>query len=90
MPCARLSGDSAGAGLGEGYAVRYLEPALDLGDQIMLDLLTRAAAWLGPERTARRPAIQRAFYDFLRRQSEMLGSLDDPGGLYALCFCEVE
>ncbi len=79
------------AGLGEDYAVRYLEPALDLGDQMMLDLLTRAADWFGEtSRAIRRPAPQNTFYDFLRRQSEMLGSLDDPGGLYALCFCEVE
>ena len=79
------------AGLGEGYAVRYLEPEREWSDQLMIELLTRAAAWLPrPQSWARRPALPEAVSDFVRRQSEMFRALDDPNGLYALCFCEVE
>ncbi len=87
-----IASAAALAGLGEGHAVRYLEPELEWSDSLFIDLLTRAASWLGPgvRRAVRRPALEEAFRDFVRRQSEMLGAIDDPGGIYALCFCEVE
>ena len=36
------------------------------------------------------PPVQRSLLDFVRRETEMLSSLNDPNGVYALCDCEVE
>lgn len=85
------------AGLEEDYAVRFMEKEVDFTDQMMIELLTRAADLFAPSARSVRanslvnsPPIHEAFYEFFRRQAETLASLDDPNGVYALCFCEVE
>jgi hypothetical protein len=60
----------------------------------MLELLSRAGVWLGRDdgtsRLPNRPLMGDSFFDFVRRQAEVLEILDDPAGMYALCLCEVD
>ncbi len=89
-----ISSAAAMAELGDDYGVRFIKKELDLTDQLMLDLLTRASAWIGRDdgssRLPRRPLMRDSFFDFLHRQAETLAILDDPAGIYALCMCEVD
>jgi hypothetical protein len=58
------------------------------------EFLTRAANWLGPVKSEYRaagiPPLQRSLLEMVKRETEMLASLNDPNGIYALCDCEVE
>ena len=81
------------AELEEGYAVRYVEKKRSFGQKLANRLLTRASAWLGQEplRIAGPvPPAGAALMELVKREAELLSILDDPNGVYALCFCEVE
>ncbi len=82
------------AGLGDDYAVRYVEKGMSIAERMALQFLSRTAAWLGPDLGAVRngsvAAVRQALFDILRREAETLAGLNDPNGVYALCFCEVE
>ncbi len=89
-----IASAAALAGLGEDFAVHTLEKELDFTDRLMIDLLTRANAWFGPDpgmrAVVRNPPLHEAFFDFVGRQAKMLAELNDPNGIYALCLCEIE
>jgi protease-4 len=89
-----IASAAAMAELGDRYAVRFVEKELDFRDQLMLELLSRAGVWLGRDdgtsRLPNRPLMGDSFFDFVRRQAEVLEILDDPAGMYALCLCEVD
>lgn len=91
---AAIASAAALAELGDDYAVRFVEKELDYRDQLMLQLLTRAAAWFhgddGTRSLPARPLMRDTFFDFVHRQAETLAALDDPAGMYAMCMCEVE
>ena len=82
------------AELGEKYAVRYIEKEPSFGEKMARQFLTRASDWFGPAESTFRgagvPPIQRSLLDLVRRETEILSSLNDPNGIYALCDCEVE
>jgi len=78
------------AELGEGYGVRYVEKKPSFREQLVADLLARAAAVFGPREQLRTPTLQQRFVDFLEEQTDTLASLNDPHGIYAHCLCEVE
>ncbi|MEE8525338.1 MAG: signal peptide peptidase SppA [Thermoanaerobaculia bacterium] len=88
-----IASAAALAELGDDYAVRFVEKELDFGDQLMLELLTRAGVWFSGDdgsRLPRRPLMRDSLLDFVGRQAETLAVLDDPAGMYALCMCEVD
>lgn len=85
----------AAAGLAEldedAYAIEYFDPPLSLLDRLLLDMMrtvSPAIAALGYE--ARMP---RALAVLLEAASEPLAFIDrfnDPRGIYAYCFCDVQ
>ncbi len=87
-----IAAAAAMAEMGDGYAVRYVEKQPSFQEKMMRLFLTRAATWMGEPsfRGAGLPTFQRSLLDFVRRETEMLASLNDPNGIYALCDCEVE
>ena len=89
-----IASAAAMAELGDEYAVRFVEKEVGFGERLARQFLTRAAGWLGGAeadfRAARVPPIQRSLLDFVRQETEMLGGLNDPNGIYALCDCELE
>jgi len=78
------------AELGEEYGVRWVEKEPDFREQLMADLLSGVAKTFGPAESLRVPGVQGRFLDFLREQTEVLRTLDDPNGMYAHCLCVVE
>ena len=89
-----IASAAAMAEMGEEYAVRYVEKEPSFGEKLARQFLSRATTWFGPAETDFRgagiPPIQRSLLDLVRRETEMLSSLNDPNGVYALCDCEVE
>ncbi len=89
-----IASAAAMADMGEEYAVRYMEKEPSFGEKMAREFLTRAGDWFGPAGTTIRgggmPSIQSSLLEFVRRETEMLSSLNDPNGVYALCDCEVE
>ncbi len=82
------------AELGENYAVRYVQRQPGFGERLLRNLLSRAGGRLAPElRPARRghaAPVRDSLLELLRREAETLAALNDPSGVYALCFCAVE
>lgn len=79
------------AKLGDDYGVRILEEELDFSDQLVVEMLSRAASWLGPRlHTRHRGATLQQLRDHLLEQVELLSQLNDPAGVYAHCLCEVD
>lgn len=89
-----IASAAAMAELGEEFAVRYMEKQPSFGERMARQFLSRASDWLGPAELDFRggglPPIQRSLLEMVRRETEMLASLNDPNGVYALCDCEVE
>ncbi|MCP4661454.1 MAG: signal peptide peptidase SppA [bacterium] len=78
------------AGLGDDYAVRYIEKELDFEDRLMLELLSDVSAWYRPDVDhPRSPLLQESLVTFLSRQAEMLSRFNDPNGIYADCLCDL-
>jgi protease-4 len=80
------------AGLAKGeYDIDYFEPELGLAAQLLLELggaMAPVGAALGFE-----PRISPAFLDILEAATEpleFLARLNDPRGIYAYCFCDVD
>jgi protease-4 len=82
------------AELGDKYAVRYVEKEPSFSEKLARQLLTRVTGWIDPTEAtlhgAGVPPIRQSLLDLVRRETEMLASLNDPNGVYALCDCEVE
>ena len=89
-----IASAAALAELGDGYAVRYVEREPSVSESLMRQLLSRAADWLGPAQVDFRgggiPPIRRSLLQMVERETEMLASLNDPNGIYAICDCDVE
>ncbi len=89
-----IASAAAMAELGEDYAVRYIEKQPSFSEKMARQFLTRAADWFGPVETDFRgaglPPIQRSLLEMVRRETEMLASLNDPNGVYAICDCDLE
>lgn len=72
------------------YRVWYPEPELDFLDQVLIDMTATVAAKLGAGvKSTLPPAPVRSLYGLLSREAERLTRLNDPNGVYAYCFCEV-
>lgn len=75
------------AGLGSDYQVQYIEPELNLREQLLMQLrsealsLGRMAGLIAP-----RSDLDRAL-DPLLEQARAIAKLNDPRGLYAYCWC---
>ena len=89
-----IASAAAMAELGDDYAVRFVEKEAGFGERLARQFLSRAADWFGPAELGFRaggiPPIQRSLLEMVRREAEMLASLNDPNGVYAICDCEVE
>ena len=89
-----IASAAAMAEMGDEYAVRFVEKELSFGEKMARQFLSRTADWFGPTATEIRgggvPPIQRSLLELVRHETEMLASLNDPNGVYALCDCEVD
>jgi protease-4 len=86
---------AAAAGLAEleegAYGHKWFEKALEPGEQLILDLMSGMQDWgLDFGRVAEpRPAIA-TVVDLVERSLSPLARFNDPRGVYAHCFCEIE
>ena len=86
---------AAAAGLAElqedAYGRKLFERALEPGEQLLLDLMSGMHDWgLNFGRIAEpRPAIA-TVVDLVERSLSPLARFNDPRGIYAHCFCEIE
>ena len=56
----------------------------------MLDMMSKAVSWL-PERTFNpSPSLADQMIATVEAELEMLQVFNDPGNVYAMCFCEVD
>ena len=89
-----IASAAAMAELGDEYAVRYMEKEAGFGERMMRQFLSRAVDWFGPVETDYRGGgfkpIQQSLLEALERETEMLASLNDPNGIYAICDCEID
>ncbi len=87
-----IASAAALAELGDDYEVEILERELEFKDEMMIDLMSWAGAWVQPEtrRAGFRPRVETLVAEFLREQADVLNHFNDPYGLYAHCMCEVE
>ncbi len=77
------------AKLGDTYSLQTLEHEISFSDQLLIDLLTVARSWI-PSATFARPgaSLPERLFPSLRQDSRILESLNDPRGIYAICWCE--
>jgi protease-4 len=86
---------ASAAGLAEleegAYGRKLFEKALEPGEQLLLDLMSGMHEWgLDFGRIAEpRPAIT-SVIDLVERSLSPLARFNDPRGIYAHCFCEIE
>ena len=89
-----IAAAAAMAELEEGHAVRYMEKEQTFSERMAAQFLTWAAQELGPVASFSGagfvPPAREALLEILRREAELLSSLNDPNGVYALCFCELD
>ncbi|MGH8496642.1 MAG: signal peptide peptidase SppA [Gammaproteobacteria bacterium] len=78
------------AGLGEDYAVRYIERELGVGEMIALRFFTSAQAVTGGEPLVQSHGPVRRAVESLLGDFALLGKLNDPRNIYSLCFCTIE
>ena len=70
--------------------VEFVEKEMEFTDQLMLDMMSKAVSWL-PERTFEAsPSLADKMIATLEAELEMLRVFNDPGNVYAMCFCEVD
>jgi protease-4 len=74
------------AGLGEGYRVRVLEPALDFGNRLMLSLFSQLVR-AGVTLPGGGPVLPGPIGAAAEGLSGLLTRFSDPRGLYAHCLC---
>jgi len=79
------------AELGEDYGVTYIQKELDFKEKLLIDLLeatVRITGPVGPGSTM--PPLVDDTTRYLRQQAEALAMFNDPNGVYAACFCEID
>jgi len=74
------------AGLGEGYRVRMLEPALEFGDRLMLSLFSRLVS-AGVTLPGGGLVLPRPISEAAEGLAGLFTRFSDPRGLYAHCLC---
>ncbi|HHQ14982.1 MAG TPA: signal peptide peptidase SppA [Chromatiales bacterium] len=83
--------DLAGLEPGE-FGVVPIEPELSLRERLAMSLVTRMQSLFGrlslSQLSVLSPAVERLLGN-LGKELEWLGKLNDPRGLYALCFCDL-
>ncbi|HUO82744.1 MAG TPA: signal peptide peptidase SppA [Gammaproteobacteria bacterium] len=78
------------AGLGDDYAVRYIEPELSIGEMIAVKLAGTARGAFGSRPLARPSGAVARALDSLLDNVAMFERLNDPRNVYSLCFCTIE
>jgi protease-4 len=75
----------------EDYGTRYFERELDPGEQLLLDMLGGAKGWGLDLASFARPRPSLSYVaDMLDEALSPLTRFNDPGGIYAYCFCVIE
>ena len=77
------------AGL-ETYSVRYIEKELDCSDRVLIDLMKSTATWTASWLPDHSPGPWPNLRAVLEKEWDTLTRFNDPRGIYAYCFCEVE
>ena len=77
------------AGL-ETYSVRYIEKELDWSDRVLIDLMKSTATWTASWLPDHSPGPWPNLRAVLEKEWDTLTRFNDPRGIYAYCFCEVE
>ncbi len=78
------------AGLGDKYAVRFVEKEQSFTDQLLTELMAQAYAVAGPFELSSAPrGIEKQMMDTLAEHRAYLAQFSDPRGIYAHCLCEV-
>ncbi len=78
------------ADLGEDFAVRTMTQKRGVGEQLMIDLLTRARAWIGPGPVRPPEAPHVLLTRFLADRYDDMARFKDPHGRIAHCLCDVQ
>lgn len=67
-----------------------MEKELEWGERMMLEMTSRATAWLAPHISRPAPSLADELFAMVEQHRQMLSQFDDPNGVYAHCMCEVE
>lgn len=80
------------ADLGDDFSVKYIEKELDFKQKMMADLFATAGTAFGPDHqaTAANPAPHREVLRLIEEQFELLDQFNDPNGIYAYSWLEVD
>ncbi|MCP4200371.1 MAG: signal peptide peptidase SppA [bacterium] len=78
------------AELGDDYSVEYVEKELDWKDRILADVLSKVADRFQAAGRTERSSLEKLALGTLEEYANALAGFDDPFGMYAYCFCEVE
>lgn len=84
-----IASAAALAGL-ENPPVITMEKELDFSEQFLLDMMSHAVVKLDAYTSDPAPNLADELLDIVGQHYEMLTQFDDPRGVYAHCFCEVE
>jgi len=87
-----IASAAAMAELGEDFKVKYIAKELEFKDKLMADLMAGAAAVIGADEDAAGTAAtpHREVLQLIARQVEILDSFNDPHGMYAYSWIEVD
>jgi len=80
------------ADLGDEFSVKYVEKELDFKQKMMADLFATAGWVFGPDHqvAADAPAPHREVLRLIEEQFELLDQFNDPNGIYAYSWLEVD
>lgn len=82
---------AAGLASLEDWDVRFIEPKLSAEEALLLNLLGGGAKLgISPTLLAPRPSQLDAWVGVAESELERLARFNDPGGVYAECFCEID
>ena len=80
------------ADLGDEFSVKYIEKQLDFKQKLMADMFATAGMVFGPDHEAavHAPAPHRKVLRLIEEQVELLDQFNDPNGMYAYSWLEVD
>ncbi len=80
------------ADLGDEFSVKYIEKQLDFKQKLMAEMFATAGMVFGPdhEAAAHAPAPHRKVLRLIEEQFELLDQFNDPNGMYAYSWLEVD
>lgn len=70
--------------------IQVIEPEVDFTDQLLVEMMSQAGAWLPRAETTGTPTLADHMLGSLKAEVEALGEFNDPHGVYAMCFCAVD